>query len=148
VVLWEFRIKIPEMPNRATGPPEPLIIYARVVPRGRARTPTAAHSISGPRNALYFFENPSNTKETALKPPPILSNSIFSKMLLTRGFILLTIIYIIVYFTLNTVRKIFPSGEDKIFTIKHHILSIIIVYILYQIFKYLVGIIIDKNTPK
>ncbi len=45
---------IPEMPDRATGPPEPFIIYARVVPRGQARTPTAAHSISGPRNALYY----------------------------------------------------------------------------------------------
>ena len=50
---------IPEMPGRATGPPEPLIIFARVVPRGQARTPTAAHSISGPtQRALLIHEKP------------------------------------------------------------------------------------------
>ncbi len=45
------------MPDRATGPPEPLIIYARVVPRGRARTPTAAHSISGPTQRALFVKS-------------------------------------------------------------------------------------------
>lgn len=94
-----------------------------------------------------FFKNPSEVKETDLKPPPIISNPVFSKLLLTRGFILLVVIYIIVYFVLNMVRKYIHEENDKDFTLKQHVISIIIVYALYHIFKYSVGILIDKNAP-
>lgn len=93
-----------------------------------------------------FFNNPNNINEKYLNPPIIFSNSIFEKMLLIKGLVLLIVIYIIFYFTLNIVRKIFPNGEkeNKNFTIKQHAISIIIVYVLYILFKYSVGIIIDK----
>ena len=61
---------IPEMPNRATGPPEPLIIYARVVPRGQARTPTAAHSISGPTQRALII--PAMPDWAAGPPKPLI----------------------------------------------------------------------------
>lgn len=91
--------------------------------------------------------NPDLIKQADLSPPPIISYTKYNLFITLVHLILLAIVYFIAYFILRQVGKYVNGEEKNCFVFKEHILSIIILFVLFILFKGLLTYLLKKYIP-
>ena len=94
-----------------------------------------------------FNLNPDEIKQSDLNPPPIISYTKYKIFITLVHFVLLTITYFIAYFILKIVDNYMDGQEKDCFNFKEHMISILLLFIFFAIFKEILTYLLNKYIP-
>lgn len=94
-----------------------------------------------------WIKNLDELDEKFYDPPKIFSTKLSNILILIKDLVVFTIAYFIILYLLKLIDKYVVKKNVGIYDLQDHIITIIIVYVLYQIYKIGGGLLIKKFAP-